>query len=147
MSSKEARQRSSRAYFERNRNNLDFRKKKNDLNKKWRYANPDHYVSPSYRFSILKGKSKHRNMEMGLSFEAYKTLIEGKNCHYCGVSILSSGSGLDRVDSSKGYIEGNCVPCCYRCNVMKADLSLEDFYSHIESILDYRARENHASRA
>jgi hypothetical protein len=145
MISKEAKQRASRAYFKRNKNNPDFKRKKNEWNKKWRHANLDRYVSPGYRFSILKAKSKHREVEMGLSFEAYRSLIEGKNCHYCGVSVFSSGSGLDRVDSSKGYVEGNCVPCCYRCNVMKADLNLEDFYEHLELILDYQARKKLAS--
>lgn len=49
-------------------------------------------------------------------------------------------SGVDRVDSSKGYEVGNCVPCCHVCNVMKASLSVEDFYSHIEQILSVKRK-------
>lgn len=43
-------------------------------------------------------------------------------------------SGLDRVDSSKGYVVGNVVPCCGQCNTMKSKLPLDDFLALIERI-------------
>jgi hypothetical protein len=51
-------------------------------------------------------------------------------------------SGLDRVDSSKGYVPGNVVPCCGECNGMKSKLPLEDFFALIE-----RIRANNSSAA
>ncbi len=138
MRSKEATKRAARAYFLRNKDNPAYKLKRAIWLKKWRHANPDRYVSSNYRFNLLRAKSKHREMPMELSFEAYKALIEGKNCHYCGLSVFSSGSGLDRLDSNKGYIEGNCVPCCYRCNVMKGDLPTDEFYEQVERILAHR---------
>jgi hypothetical protein len=48
-------------------------------------------------------------------------------------------SGLDRVDSSKGYILGNVVPCCGECNGMKSDRSLEDFFVLIEKIRAHKS--------
>ena len=39
-------------------------------------------------------------------------------------------NGIDRIDSSKGYILGNCVGCCWRHNDLKGALSFEDFYRH-----------------
>jgi hypothetical protein len=43
-------------------------------------------------------------------------------------------SGLDRVDSSKGYVYGNVVPCCGECNGMKSKLPLDVFLSLVERI-------------
>ena len=34
-------------------------------------------------------------------------------------------SGVDRIDSSKGYIFANCVSCCKRCNSLKNGITKE----------------------
>ena len=70
-----------------------------------------------------------------------------KPCHYCGgapatpQSTMPSSAhrnglrnGIDRVDSSVGYVEGNCVPCCFKCNRMKSDHSVTDFLAHVSAI-------------
>jgi len=41
-----------------------------------------------------------------------------KSCVYCG---SKSKIGLDRIDNSIGHIKSNVVPCCYNCNVARAD--------------------------
>lgn len=46
-------------------------------------------------------------------------------------------NGVDRVDSSKGYEVGNCVPCCYRCNCMKRNYTLEEFLGKIKSVYEH----------
>lgn len=43
-------------------------------------------------------------------------------------------SGLDRVDSSRGYVHGNVVPCCGECNYAKQDLSVDDFLASVARI-------------
>ena len=43
-------------------------------------------------------------------------------------------SGLDRLDSSKGYIHGNVVPCCRNCNVFRGRIPVEKFFEMIERI-------------
>lgn len=43
-------------------------------------------------------------------------------------------SGLDRVDSSKGYVFANVVPCCAQCNAMKSKLGVEEFFELIGRI-------------
>lgn len=64
-------------------------------------------------------------------------------CHYCGTlpsreEVSPSGvlvyNGLDRLDNSLGYTQENTVPCCFRCNHAKSDLSLEDFLLWIERL-------------
>jgi len=44
-------------------------------------------------------------------------------------------NGVDRVDSSKGYLdEGNSVPCCKMCNRMKNEFTKEEFLNKIKKI-------------
>jgi len=31
------------------------------------------------------------------------------------------------MDSTKGYIEGNCLPCCASCNRAKRDSTAEEY--------------------
>lgn len=78
-----------------------------------------------------------------------KELLEllKSDCHYCGQEPSNSleykqkyfsysfkYNGLDRVNSSKGYIKGNVVPCCKKCNLAKSDMSYQDFINHIKRI-------------
>ena len=46
--------------------------------------------------------------------------------------------GIDRKDSSIGYVSDNVVPCCEHCNMMKASLSINEFLSHIDRIMAHR---------
>jgi hypothetical protein len=65
----------------------------------------------------------------------YRT--DGKAARVPGLDIRYSG--LDRVDSSKGYIHGNVVPCCGECNLLKNDGSLDDFFAHVERIRSHKS--------
>jgi hypothetical protein len=108
-----------------------------------------------YKLSVLnRCKSKGINCE--LSFEDYCKLIK-MNCDYCGSSpkkknyaaknkyvkgLEIEANGIDRVDSSKTYSLGNCVPCCKSCNRAKSDLSREDFLEHIKRIYIHNELDN-----
>lgn len=55
-------------------------------------------------------------------------------CHYTGLELtMDVGErntfSIDRLDSSRGYVRGNIVPCCAPINKMKLDLKTEDFLS------------------
>ena len=65
-------------------------------------------------------------------------------CHYCGAEHSNNMlynqpnfkynfiyNGIDRICSSKGYIQGNVVTCCRTCNVAKSDMSYKEFINHI----------------
>ena len=39
-------------------------------------------------------------------------------------------NGLDRIDSSKGHMLDNVVPCCYPCNWQKMNMTTEQFIRH-----------------
>jgi len=85
-----------------------------------------------------KSTAKRRNHDFDLSKEKFIELIH-QNCYYCGVKPSNCFkiyedvfyySGLDRVDSSKGYTKNNIVPCCKKCNRGKSDLSVDEFKNH-----------------
>ncbi len=62
----------------------------------------------------------------GREFDLTEDFIEScleKPCLYCGEDSLLMT--LDRKDSDIGYLESNCVPCCIRCNLVKADMPYE----------------------
>ncbi len=64
------------------------------------------------------------------------------NCHYCGVEPLQEFhgyiyNGIDRIDNSEGYIEGNVVSCCGHCNTMKGELPKTDFIEHCKHITNF----------
>ncbi len=43
---------------------------------------------------------------------------------------------LDGIDSSKGYVKDNIVPCCSTCNHMKWNLSAKDFIARAKKIAE-----------
>ena len=52
-----------------------------------------------------------------------KQYIEGELIH----KIPYEMNGVDRLDSSVGYTEENCVSCCSMCNYMKKDTDISSF--------------------
>lgn len=96
-------------------------------------------------FSGYVKKAKARGLKFDLTIEQFLEFSK-KNCAYCdkGPSNLAKGrngdfvyNGIDRIDSSLGYFEGNMVACCNNCNRMKTSHSLEDFKSMIKRIYDH----------
>jgi hypothetical protein len=74
--------------------------------------------TPQGQFAHAKCDAKKRNLEWTLTKEVFIEL-RLLPCTYCGGTLPEAGSGLDRKDNLKGYISGNVVPCCFRCNYMK----------------------------
>ena len=85
------------------------------------------------RIYSIHSSAKQRNLIVKLSAEEIVDILH-KPCVYCGVE---HSNGIDRIDSSKGYIQGNVVPCCSICNWMKNSLPVEEFYNHIDKIYNF----------
>ena len=70
-----------------------------------------------------------RKLEFNLSFESVKTLLKFPTCYYTGRKFDNEGPyarSIDRIDSAKGYIEGNVVSCTVDINGKKSNLSDEE---------------------
>ena len=87
-----------------------------------------------------------RGLSYNLSREQFID-ITSSPCHYCGVLPYRVSyprnskappyvyNGIDRQDNNRGYELDNVVPCCYTCNAIKLDLSIDAMYDHMNRIL------------
>jgi hypothetical protein len=83
-----------------------------------------------------KADAKRRGLSWDLTDDQFKT-ITSSPCYYTGMLPLremevASGevylyNGIDRVKSSIGYTQDNCVPCCTEINFMKRNSTKEKF--------------------
>jgi hypothetical protein len=79
-----------------------------------------------------------RKFEFNLSFETVKRLMSYKTCYYTGRPFEEEGPysrSFDRVDSSKGYIEGNLVACTVDINSKKSNLSMDEIRMLYEKLI------------
>lgn len=82
-------------------------------------------------FHTYKYQAKQRRLRFSLERSDFFALLEAP-CHYCEAPPSNiqrdsrvQGSlryqGIDRVENRHGYELWNCVPCCAKCNSIKAD--------------------------
>lgn len=81
-------------------------------------------------------RSKNRGFENSITTEEFARMAMSP-CSYCGGTGVN---GVDRVDNDKGYVDGNCVPCCSTCNYMKRTMTEGDFIAHVSKIVEYQKR-------
>jgi hypothetical protein len=73
-----------------------------------------------------------RKLEFNLSFATVKKLLSYKTCYYTNREFVEDrenspfARSFDRIDSNKGYVEGNVVACTVDINGKKSNLSLEE---------------------
>lgn len=98
----------------------------------------------------MKKTAMRRGIDWGLTEEETRSLMDSP-CHYCGSppnnlckSVADNGdyyySGIDRKDSSKGYVLSNVVPCCFTCNKAKGTMSEKEFMDWIDSVVTFREK-------
>lgn len=86
--------------------------------------------------SATKHRARGRGLDYQLTLDEVRVLVTS-TCEYCGIAAdLSSPklNGVDRFDSSLGYLISNSRSCCWPCNVLKSDLSFDDFRELVENI-------------
>ena len=92
------------------------------------------------RYKRYRQSAKDRNLQFDLTQDDFTSITE-KPCYYCGeysdVYFNTSYSGVDRVDSSIGYIKSNVVPCCTMCNRMKLDYNINTWVNKMKKILNH----------
>lgn len=86
-------------------------------------------------FYNYRRRAKEKSLEWKLTKEQFKNLTQ-QSCVYCEVlphrrlekddcSSPYIYNGVDRLDNSRGYTLENSVPCCYSCNVIKGNISID----------------------
>lgn len=106
--------------------------------------------------STIKRRNKNKGFEENIiSLQDFIKLSQ-EVCFYCGEypqSILKDVNkvyrnklvsntqikfnGIDRIDSQKGYIKGNVVNCCKKCNTAKNTMTTEEFKQWIKKVYMY----------
>lgn len=109
------------------------------------YRRPNSKYSSARVLGSYKGSAKTRGIAWNLTDKEFYDMIE-LPCVYCGDSktSLMNGAvewhpvflytGLDRIDSSKGYSSDNIQPCCKWCNYAKRERPEEDFLLWVEKV-------------
>jgi hypothetical protein len=121
---------------------MGIKKKKTD-NQKESNAQPSDLEIAKKMLKIYQS-ALDRKLDYNLSFETVKKLMSYKNCYYTGKEFESEGMysmSFDRVDSAKGYIEGNVVSCTVDINGKKSNLSIEEIKSLYEKLVPKTKRE------
>ena len=98
-------------------------------------------ISGSYWKRIQK-QAAERKLEFSISIEYAWTLFEKQQqkCKYSGVELSFSGTkmgnlaSLDRIDSKKGYVEGNVHWVHKDVNMMKRNFTEEYFINLCETV-------------
>lgn len=120
----------------------------------------------------IKLKERHvktlkEDLKEFINFEDFCLRIE-EPCYYCGLietdtsmdtkskmivnndiiykpvtGTIYKHNGIDRIDSNKGYVVDNVIPCCKYCNIAKSDMTQKEFYDWIESVYNYYLKKEH----
>lgn len=92
------------------------------------------------RYTKYRLGAEKRNLAFELSLEEFDEITK-MPCEYCGgYSDELNGvlfNGVDRINSSDGYVYKNCVSCCEMCNRMKMAYDLMDFLEHVKKIVNH----------
>lgn len=93
-----------------------------------------------------KNNAKYKGLEFDLTDEQIIDMFQS-NCYYCGSEPRfvfkrkrSNGgytyTGIDRLDSDKGYVIDNVVPCCSQCNFIKNKYHHDEFVQWIKKVYE-----------
>jgi hypothetical protein len=103
-------------------------------------------ISQSFIYSIMRG-AKDRNMEFSVSIEYLWNLFlkQNRKCAISGVDLRfqkrisdhNATASLDRIDSLKGYLEGNVQWVHKTVNQLKWDLSNDELMTWVNTIYKY----------
>jgi hypothetical protein len=87
-------------------------------------------VEIAKKYLNKKKNAEMRGVEFDLPLLSFINLYNAKKCYYTGITLTKHQSDpekpyfsdftIDRLDSTKGYVKGNVVACCYGANQLKA---------------------------
>lgn len=115
---------------------------------KWIETNPEQFrIARNGRVHRYRGTTKgkyyagrftarKRGIEFSITMDEFAALVRDDQCHWCAGPLPLLRPGLDRLDNAIGYVAGNCVACCWICNVMKGTMSAQDFVERCRKIVE-----------
>ena len=88
-------------------------------------------INPATRIGEIEKRAGTRKIAYALPYKLAMTLVTSP-CAYCGGG--DEINGIDRMDSSVGYLEGNVVAACATCNMAKGTLDPTSFVERCKQI-------------
>lgn len=102
-------------------------------------------VAAVSHFKRYQRGARCRGHEWYLSFREFQDITQS-GCYYCGILPCPTyhgrlrrapeyrANGIDRIDSGKGYEQGNVRPCCTMCNKAKGSMASDEFMNWIANL-------------
>ena len=85
-----------------------------------------------------KKRAAQRSLAFDLSNDEFSCIVN-QPCYLCGKEQIGHHkNGIDRVDNTKGYVEGNVKSCCWNCNYMKRDYTYDNLMDKFNLIYEYQ---------
>ncbi len=97
---------------------------------KTRYYTKGRKLGIGHKLGTYKAGARLRGLNIELDDQAMLTMFR-QPCFYCGIAAGVKFNGIDRLDSTLGYIESNVVTACSTCNMGKQRLTKEQFINWI----------------
>ena len=106
----------------------------------WRERNPLKHL-----ILRVRARARKHGLEFGLTLEYLQTLQVSTHCPVLGIPLKWGTSetkndpgiiSLDRIDSSKGYVEGNVQFMSLRANLLKSNATIEE----LQKVVDFLRR-------
>jgi hypothetical protein len=105
-------------------------------------------------FNEYVNSAKKRNIVFDIPRNEFDIIVQ-KPCQYCGnidtKHYMSNPktkekeffklNGIDRIDSSNGYIKENIVSCCRTCNMAKMVMLKEEFLLWVERVYNHSIKD------
>jgi hypothetical protein len=100
-------------------------------------------------YASYRKNAEYRNLPFELTKDQARFLFQ-QNCFYCGVEPSSVAkphnkshappfiyNGIDRLNNELGYVEGNVVACCWKCNRAKGSFTYEEYIEWIQRLIQH----------
>lgn len=94
-------------------------------------------------FKAYRKRATQKGFEFALSVDEFTKIIKSA-CAYCGDELTAERkptnngifyyTGIDRIDSNKGYTLENSISCCKICNRAKNSMPQEEFISWLKRV-------------
>jgi hypothetical protein len=93
--------------------------------------------------ATYRSKQKHRQFNLTITDVKNQWIKQNGKCFYTGMELTTLPNhhnylSIDRYDSSKGYSADNIVLCSHIINLMKKDLTEQEFRSYCQLVVDYK---------
>ena len=88
--------------------------------------------TPQNRFKTYQRNARNKGILFELTFEQFINFVRQECPYKCP---QCTDTGIDRMDSTKGYTLDNCRPLCGNHNFLKTDFSQEEFIALCKAVV------------